>query len=351
MTRRFGVALVGTGMAALPHARALTALADDLKVVGVFSRRQTNREAFAARFGFPAAPTVEELAESADVDSVILVTPPNERGELIDLFAAAGKHILAEKPLERTPEAAEEIVATCRRRGVRLGVVFQHRFRPASRRLAELLASGRLGAIELARAEIPWWRDQGYYDEAGRGTIARDGGGVLISQAIHTLDLLLSLAGPVAQVQALAATTGLHRMETEDFAVAGLRFESGAVGSVVATTAAWPGEAESITFECDNASAVLKSGTLSIHWRDREVETFGAEAGSGAGSDPMAFPFDWHRDLITSFVERCRAGRDPEVAGDDSVAVQWLIEAMLRSSSDGVRVQLSGGRPAFAGSC
>ena len=351
MTRRFGFALVGTGMAALPHARALQALSSELRVVGVFSRRQANREAFATRFGFPAVPDVEELAAATDVDGVILVTPPNERRALIELFAAAGKHILSEKPLERTAPAAEEMGASCRRHGVGLGVVFQHRFRPASRRLAEFLASGRLGAIQLARAEIPWWRDQDYYDEPGRGTIARDGGGVLISQAIHTLDLLLSLAGPVSEVQALTATTGLHQMETEDFAVAGLRFQSAAAGSVIATTAAWPGDAESIILECDNAGAVLKSGTLAIHWRNRDVETFGAESGSGAGSDPMAFPFDWHRDLILSFVERCRAGRDPEVAGEDSVAAQWLIEAMLKSSSDGARVQLSGGKPVNARPC
>ena len=342
MKRRFGLAVVGTGMAAAPHARALQSLSEKDWVSGVYSRTAARRDRFASQFGFPAAGCVEALAEDPSVDAAIIITPPNARADLINLFAANGKHILCEKPLERTVAAAEELASTCRFHGVELGIVFQHRFRGASRQLRELLADGVLGDVRVARAEVPWWRDQAYYDEPGRGTVARDGGGVLISQAIHTLDLMLSFTGPVQDVQAVAATTAFHRMESEDFACAGLNFANGAVGSVMATTAAFPGEAESIALECDKAGVLLKAGVLTVRWRSGGTETFGTEAGTGAGADPMAFPFDWHRDLIESFVDRVGAGEAPEISGTDSIAVQRLIAAMIRSSAQGRRVALHG---------
>lgn len=338
MTRPFGIAIVGAGMAAVPHAQALKSLDCQVLAVGVHSRGRERREALANRFDLQPIERLETLLDDRSVDAVILATPPNQRQDLVARISAAGKHILSEKPLERTVSSAETIVSACRENGIGLGVVFQHRYRQASRKLIDMLAAGRLGAIRIARVDVPWWREQQYYDEPGRGTRARDGGGVLISQAIHTLDLLLCLAGPVRDVQALAFTTGFHRMETEDFAVAGLRFESGAVASVTATTAAWPGEAESIVLNCDHAKAILKSGVLQVQWRNGEAETHGDAAGTGSGSDPMAFPSDWHRDLISAFVDRVRTGRQPEVTGEDGLAVQRLIEAMIRSSNEGKRI-------------
>lgn len=328
-------------MAAVPHAQALKALDGQVRTVGVHSRRREQREEFASRFDIQPIERLDTLLDDQRVDAVILATPPNQRKDLIERISAAGKHVLSEKPLERTVSSAEAIVGVCRANGIGLGVVFQHRYRQASRKAIDLVASGQLGAIRIARVDVPWWREQEYYDEPGRGTLARDGGGVLISQAIHTLDLLLCLAGPVRDVQALAVTTGFHRMETEDFAVAGLRFESGAVGSVMATTAAWPGEAESIILDCDHATAVLKSGVLTVHWRTGDLETHGDKAGTGSGSDPMAFPSDWHRDLISAFVGRVRADKEPEVTGEDGLAVQRLIDAMIWSSNDGKRIGMS----------
>ena len=145
MSGRFGFAVVGTGMAAAPHARALQALSDKVVVRGVYSRAAGRRDRFASEFGFPSAESAEKLAEDPSVDAAILITPPNARADLIKLFASRGKHILCEKPLERTVEAAEELAATCRFHGIELGIVFQHRFRAASRRLMALLADGGSG--------------------------------------------------------------------------------------------------------------------------------------------------------------------------------------------------------------
>ncbi|WP_419909585.1 Gfo/Idh/MocA family protein [Hoeflea sp.] len=338
---KFGIGVIGTGMAAAPHARALKELREVVDVRGVYSRNPDNRAAFAGNFGFPVAASVDALADDPLLKAVILITPPSERLELVRRFTEAGKHILMEKPVERTTAAAREIVAVCDQNGVRLGVVFQHRFRQASMALKERIDSGVLGAIGLVRISVPWWREQAYYDEPGRGTFARDGGGVLISQAIHTLDLMLSIAGPVAEVQAVAVTTPFHRMEAEDFVAGGMRFESGAAGALMATTAAYPGEAESITIDCEAASAHLQSGTLTVNWRDGRVETVGEAAGTGGGADPMAFPHDWHRDLIRDFAAAIKSGREPAVTGREALRVHHLIDALIESSRERRAVEIT----------
>ena len=337
---RLGFGVIGTGMAATPHARALCDLSDRIDVRGVFSRNEQKREAFAAEFGFPPADSIEAIAGDPDIDAVILITPPNQRLDLVRIFAGAGKHILMEKPVERTTEAAEEIVRICEANGVRLGIVFQHRFREASLKLRSLIDEGALGDIGLVRASVPWWREQSYYDEPGRGTYERDGGGVLISQAIHTLDLMLSLTGPVAEVQAVSATTRFHEMESEDFVAGGMRFAGGFPGSVMATTAAYPGDAESITLDCDKASAHLQSGVLTVNWRDGRVDQFGETGGTGGGADPMAFPHGWHQDLIADFADAVRENREPGVPGREAFNVHRLIDALVLSSRERRAVEI-----------
>src|SRR5690606_37836056 len=141
--------------------------------------------------------SVEEAARDTDVDFAIIATPPNARIDIVGKLAKAGKHILMEKPVARNTQEADGLVALCREAGVTLGIIFQHRMRAASQKARELVDGGTLGALGLCEISVPWWRAQSYYDEPGRGTLARDGGGVLISQAIHTIDLALSLTGPV----------------------------------------------------------------------------------------------------------------------------------------------------------
>ena len=343
MTRKMGLAVIGLGMASKPHAMALSELGDVIDVRGVYARAPETRAAFAAEYGFPAAASPQELAEDPGVDAVLLITPPNARTDLVRLFAANAKHVISEKPLERDTARAEDIVEICATAGVELGVVFQHRFRDASQALAGLLAEGALGAVRVVRADIPWWRDQSYYNEPGRGTYARDGGGVLISQAIHTLDLMLSLAGSVSHVQASCTTTPFHRMEAEDIAAGTLTFESGAMGAFFASTASFPGDAESISMDCDKASVLLKSGVLTIHWRDGRHETIGSEAGTGGGADPMAFPYDWHKRLLRDFAEAILGGRSPAVTGAQALGVHRLISAIEASSREGRRIAVTNG--------
>lgn len=339
--KRFGIGVIGAGMAAKPHALALKALEDRIDVRGVWRRDAAARQAFCAEYDFPAAPSFEALLADPGVEAVLILTPPNAREEIVAAAAAAGKHVLMEKPVERDTSAATRIVETCESAGVTLGVIFQHRFRAASQALAEKIAGGELGALFAVHLVVPWWRpQQGYYDKPGRGTFAQDGGGVLITQAIHSLDLMLSLTGSVKAVTALAATTGFHQMETEDFVAGGLEFANGAVGAVMATTANFPGGAESLTLNCAKASATLSGGTLTLNWFDGRTETVGEASNSGGGADPMAFPFDWHMAQIAEFAEAVQAGRQPLSTGRSALRVHQLIDALIASSREGRRVEV-----------
>jgi predicted dehydrogenase len=191
--------------------------------------------------------------------------------------------------------------------------------------------------VQLA---VPWWRPQSYYDVPGRGTYERDGGGVLITQAIHSLDLMLSLAGPVREVAAIAGTTGLHRMESEDFVGAGLGFVSGAIGSLLASSANFPGRTESLTLIGGKGTAILTGGELELGYQDGRRERVGESSGSGGGADPMDFPHDWHQRLIEDFLDALDEDREPACNGRQALQVHRLIDALLRSASERRHVAL-----------
>ncbi|MEO3997031.1 Gfo/Idh/MocA family oxidoreductase [Mesorhizobium sp. CAU 1732] len=336
-----GVGIVGAGMVAGTHVRALQDLRDIAKVEGVYSRNGDRLARFCEEWSVPPARDIDDLLANPAVDVLIILTPPNARLDIVKKAAAAGKHILLEKPVERTLAAASALVDIARDAGVVMGVVFQHRFRDVSIKLAELVGSGTFGALGFAQVNVPWWRPQSYYDEPGRGTYERDGGGVLINQAIHTLDLLLTYTGPVAEVTAMTATTRLHRMEAEDFATAGVTFGAGAVGAIVATTASYPGSPESIELHFERASTLLRAGTLTVSWRDGRIETFGEVSATGGGADPMAFTHDWHAAAQRDFIEALRDGRPPAVTGEEALKVHALIDAMSLSSRERRPVSVS----------
>jgi predicted dehydrogenase len=338
---RHRIAMIGLGMAVSPHARSLLDLRDRVEVAYAFSRSEARRQAFAARFDFPLTGDLDRIIDDASVNAVMILTPPNSHLELVQRCAAAGKHILLEKPLERSTERALQLVEAAHAKGVKLGVVFQHRFRDASEHLRRLLERGALGELVAINVISPWWRPQIYYDEPGRGTLARDGGGVLITQAIHTLDLTLSLAGPVAEVAAITGTTGLHRMETEDFASAGLRFANGAVGALMATTAEYPGFPERIELIGIKGTAILTAGVVTVHYQDGREERAGEEQGTGGGADPMAFPHDAHRALLADFLDALDHDREPRVTGREALRVHHLIDAVLRASAEGRTVAVA----------
>jgi UDP-N-acetyl-2-amino-2-deoxyglucuronate dehydrogenase len=339
MPQKRRIAVIGLGMAVTPHAKSLLDLAGRVEVAHAFSRSAARRQAFAERFAFPLTDDLERIIADDSVTAVMILTPPNTHLELVERFAAAGKHMLLEKPLEVSTGRAEALVRAAEAAGVRLGVVFQSRFREASLALKARLADGALGELAAANVVCPWWRPQSYYDEPGRGTLARDGGGVLITQAIHTLDLALSLTGPVAEVAAICGTSRLHWMETEDFAGAGLRFADGALGALFATTAEYPGFPERIELIGTRATAVLAAGVVTLHHHEGRTERIGEEQTTG-GADPMAFPHDAHRALLTDFLDALDQNREPVPSGREALRVHRFIDAVLGSSELGRAVAI-----------
>lgn len=342
--RELGVAMIGAGMVARTHALALEEASTPLRLCGVLTRSPETARIFLdgvagqMRKTPVVYPDIAAIADDPGVDIALVLTPPDARADLVAPLVQAGKAILLEKPVGRTLAEAREVVALCAAAQVPLGIVFQHRMREASIAARELVASDALGALGLVEITVPWWRDQSYYDAPGRGTYARDGGGVLISQAIHTLDLALSLAGPVERVTSFAATTRFHTMETEDFVTAGLQFANGAVGSLTASTASFPGQPERITLHFEAATLHLGEGVLKVQWRDGRQSAYGASASTGGGADPMAFTHAWHQSVIEDFADALRTGRAPQITGQDALAAHALIEAILESARNGVPV-------------
>ncbi len=335
--RRLGLAIVGLGSAVQPHAKSLLDLAGEVEVRWAASRTPAKVAAFAAAFPFPTTTDIEAAIADPAVDAVVVLTPPAAHLEIAERCFAAGKHVLVEKPLELTVVRGERLVAAGRASGRRLGTVLQHRFRPGSLRLRQVLDEGLLGEIAGASMNVPWWRPQAYYDEPGRGTMARDGGGVLLTQAIHTLDLFRSLVG-VSEVRAATVeTTALHRMETEDYAAALVRLGNGAPGTITTTTAFMNGQPERIEIMGSRGGATLVGGTLRITWADGSEEILEAEGPTGAGANIMDFPHDAHRAVLADFLASCRDDRDPVISGEEALASQRLVDQILLVSKEGSR--------------
>ncbi len=333
------VVLIGLGMVARMHVAAIKDAG--LQLYGVLGRDQAKAQAFGAEVGAARVfGSLDEVLADEAVGFVILATPPDARLEMIQALATAGIAVLSEKPLERNYQRAAHLVEVCDAAAVPFGVMLQHRMRPAAQALLARVQAGDLGEIGSVELRVPWWRDQTYYDAPGRGTYARDGGGVLITQAIHAIDMMLQLCGPVAEVQGLIATTPLHRLEAEDFASASLRFRSGAVGSLMATTTQFPGESEEITLNGVKGSATLSAGALRYTFRDGRVEQDGGSGGSGGGADPMAFTHDWHQAVIEDFAQAVAQERAPLVSARSALPAQRLIDAISRAARMGVRLSL-----------
>jgi len=329
------LAIVGLGMAVAPHAKSLLDLKDRVQVSHAFSPSEGRRQKFSSQFAFPISSSIEKVLEDRTVDAVLLLTPPNTHLELVERCAAAGKHVLLEKPLEVSTARAEKLVGIMQAANLKLGVVLQHRFRPAVEKLTGMLKEKQLGKLVSASTLIPVWRPQkGYYDQPGRGSKARDGGGVLLTQGIHTLDVFLSFAGPVKEVKSFVTTTPVHQMETEDLVSAAVKFESGALGVVHATTTAYPGFPERIELIGTLGTALLEGTSLKVQFVKGETVELKTDAGGGGtGADPMAFPHDWHRSVLADFLDSLEGTKqEPRVSGAEALKVHRFIDRLLQSA-------------------
>jgi len=321
-------ALVGCGNIAARHAQVLCEL-PETRLAAVVDLDVSRARAFSERHGAPLVKSVESLLTRVDVDAVVLAVPADKHAELGLRCVEAGKAVLSEKPIDVDPARAAALVGQAARRGVSLSVVAQNRFFDDVLWLREALAKGALGRVIAVEAATIWRRDQAYYDAApGRGRFDRAEGGVLLNQAVHCLDLMLWLCGPVASVASHSATLS-HEMACEDTAVLALRFASGALGTLLATTSAIA-EPERIEVRCERATVAL-SGGVATHFACEP----GVDVRPPSRSDAPPAPLDklepfrrQHRDFAAAVRER----RPPLVTGAEALAVVELVASAYRGA-------------------
>jgi predicted dehydrogenase len=324
-----GIAVIGLGNALQPHARALVDLADRVRVVWAAASSETRLKDVAERYGFPTTTDVAHAIADPAVDAVMVLTPANAHLPIAEAAFVAGKHVFCEKPLEVSIQRGEQLVAAGRNAKRLLGICLQHRFRLGSRRLHEVLNEGALGNVQAATMMVPWWRPQSYYDEPGRGVKARDGGGVLITQAIHSLDLFRWLVGIERVEAAQVRTTDLHRMESEDYAAALVRLGNGAPGTIIGTVAAYPGSPEWLHIIGSRGTARLEGGSLRLSFLNGREEVLADDSGTGSGANVMSFSHEAHKAVLSDFLDAIEQQRDPAIPGEEALATQRVIDAIL----------------------
>ena len=340
MTSSYGFGIVGCGMIAEFHARAIAEI-PGARLAAVMSRSATNGARIAAMAEGGPCPifdSVEALLAHAEVDVVCVCTPSGAHLEPAVAAARAGKHVVVEKPLEVTLPRCDAIIRACDESGVRLSAIFPSRFSPANIALKQAVEAGRFGRLTLADTAVKWWRSQEYYDSGWwRGTWDLDGGGALMNQAIHNVDLLQWLMGEVASVQAITATLAHDRIEVEDTAAAILRFRSGALGVIEAATSAYPGLLKRTEVHGDKGSARVEQDDITF-WSFLDTEPGDADrvkplgGGSGGASDPKAIRVEGHRDQLLDFLQGIDSGHPPLVDGREGRKAVEIIRAIYRSA-------------------
>jgi predicted dehydrogenase len=330
------------------HARAIADVRG-AKLVACFDTRQAAAEKFAADHGCMAYTRLDDLLLDPKVDIVTVATPSGAHLEPAVSAARAGKHVIVEKPLEITLKRCDRIIDACAKAGVQLAAIFPSRFHDSSVKLKRAIDAGRFGRLTLGDAYVKWFRTQAYYDSgAWRGTWALDGGGALMNQAIHSVDLLTWFMGPVVEIQANTAMLAHERIEVEDVAVATLRFANGALGTLEATTAAYPGYLKRIEIHGSDGSAVLEEEDLKA-WdfaKPRKadkaiIEQMQKQKSSGGGaSDPAAIGHHGHAMQFRDFVEAVRRNRPPAIDGHEGRRSVEIILGVYKAAETGKSVTL-----------
>ena len=332
------VGLIGAGNISATHARAVAGIAD-ATLAAVYAPRLERAEALAGLAGARAFDSLDRFFDDGPLDMVIVGTPSGLHGEHAGAAARRGIHALVEKPIEITVERVDALIAEACRTGVTLGVIFQDRAKPGVRALKAAVDAHTLGLVSLVRAQVPWWRPPEYYrDSRWRGTWALDGGGALMNQAIHTVDLLLWLCGPVTRVIGKTATQ-CHQIEVEDTALAILEFASGALGTLEATTCAYPGRPRRIEISGPNGTAVLDGDRFDP---GHPHTTAAVSAAPQNASSPAVSDVSAHREVIVDFIEACRRRTAPYCDGREARRSVELVEAIYESSRRARPIELGG---------
>ena len=335
------VGVIGTGAISHKHAQAYRNIGYQVTVCA--DVHEPAGRAFADAYGAKFVPTFEDVCRHPEVDYVDLCTFPDFRLQPLEICAQNGKHIQVQKPIATNLETARRMIQTARAAGITLGVVSQHRFDDSTIFVKKAIEAGRLGRILQADAYVKWWRSAEYYSRPIKGSWAVEGGGALINQAVHQVDVLLYLVGPVAEVYGTWQLGARHKIESEDVVNAMLRYSNGATGVIQASTAFWPGYSERIEIHGTKGTAIFTGDVLTA-W---DVENDAGEPApvekqvmSGA-SDPMAIPLVNLERQFLDFGTAIKAGRDPLVTGEEGYRALELVVRTYESCRTGNKVAVS----------
>ncbi|WP_309400974.1 Gfo/Idh/MocA family protein [Cerasicoccus maritimus] len=350
-------ALIGCGSIAKTQIKALLAIPSEVKLVCLCDTQEERAQALAEEFGLEVA-SFESICADSSIEAVTFCTPTGVHASLAIRALEAGKHVIVEKPMDVSLEACQRLMEAVDESGKLCSVISQHRFDPASGIVREALDAGKLGQLLYTEVRIPWYRTQEYYDsEDWRGTWAIDGGGALTNQGIHTVDLMLWFVGPVKRVYARMATVAHERIEVEDLITVQVEFESGAMGSLLASTAMYPGYPVSLGLYGSAGSALIEGDelkTLAIQGSDTvggaganahalQVATGGTRSASAEADKPSDDKWQWgdaHREQFRDFVSCIRSGNAPVVTAQDGLSAVSFIKACYQSAQTDAWVSL-----------
>ncbi|HIG16223.1 MAG TPA: Gfo/Idh/MocA family oxidoreductase [Candidatus Handelsmanbacteria bacterium] len=353
MSVETGFAVVGLGMGK-HHCKAIDS-APNATLVAVCDVDEERLAAASHQFGCQTYKEIDDLLANDDVEVVNVATPSGSHADIGLKVAAAGKHMIVEKPADITVARIDELIAAIDAAGVKAAGIFQSRLDPLNIEIRDAVQGGRLGRMIGVHGHLPWYRKQSYYEGAHgswKGTWAMDGGGSLMNQGVHTVDLLQWIAGRVTSVMGMFGVFD-HEIEAEDQSVAILRFESGALGTLYTTTCAFPGRDQRITMYGSEGSFVKREGALES-WKllgdedgEQEQDMLGrfgdkkVEKGSGA-ADPMAVSFDGHTQIIMDMVEAVQQEREPMISLHSAKHAVEIINAIYESGRTGRAVEIAG---------
>ena len=336
-TWNFGI--IGGGLIADFHGKAIESL-PNARLVGICGTNQKKVQNLATKYNCKAYGHHSEMLNSDNLDIVTIATPSGAHLEPALEAAERGKHVICEKPLEISLDRIDKMIRAHEKAGTQLGGIFNFRYNDSINHLKAAVENGRFGKLTYAAVYTPWWRGDEYYQDSWHGTWNLDGGGALINQSIHMIDLLQYLMGPVESLQAYTATLG-HEIEVEDTAAAVLRFRNMALGSIYGTTASFPGQPRRIEItgtkgtvvQVDNAFTVWEFADQSDADKDILEKSRQAEAGGGS-SDPGAIPFQPHARNIAAFIEAVETGKQFEINGHEARKAVEIVLAVYTSARE-----------------
>jgi UDP-N-acetyl-2-amino-2-deoxyglucuronate dehydrogenase len=341
------IGIIGTGAIANMHARAYRNIG--FEIAACSNKTEARGRDFAQRWNTEFIPSTRDLCHYPGLDYVDVCSFPNAHLEPVKFCAEIKRPIMLQKPIATNLAEARQMVDLARSAGIKLGVMSQHRFDDATQFLKRAIPSGRLGKILQADAYVKWFRSDEYYSRHIKGSWQTEGGGALINQAIHQVDVLLYLIGPVADVNGMWELGARHKIESEDVVSAQFRYRSGAMGIIQAATAFWPGYTERIEIHGTKGSTII-SGDRLTSWDVLDDEQANvtdpaplAQSISSGSSDPMAISVTTFERQFTDFAEALRTGREPLVNGEEGYRALEFVLAVYQSCRERRTVSLHGG--------